>query len=106
MQSNYIILILLMGLATYSTRAGFLVFSKKIKMSNLMRCSLKYIPISILTTLIFPGIFMPDNQLDISLTNHYIWAGLITASTVLISKNSILSILLGIISLITLRIYI
>jgi branched-subunit amino acid transport protein len=92
-----------MGLATYFTRVSFLVFFKKVKMPDIIYRSLKYIPVSILATLIFPGIFIPNDKLDIAITNPYIIAGVVTVGTVLISKNSILSIVLGIVSLVALR---
>ena len=103
MRADYVILILLMGLVTYLTRVGFLVFSKKVKLPNVIYRSLKYIPVSILATLIFPGIFIPNGKFDIALTNPYIGASVITVGTVLISKNSIISIVLGIVSLVVLR---
>jgi branched-subunit amino acid transport protein len=104
MRANYVILILLMGLATYLTRVGFLAFSKKVKLPNVVYRSLKYIPVAILATLIFPGVFIPNGKLDIALANPYLGASVVTAGTVLISKNSIISIVLGIISLVVLRI--
>ena len=103
MRTDYVILIFLMGLATYVTRACFLIFSKRIKLPNLLNRSLKYIPVSILATLIFPGIFIPNGKLDISVMNPYFVAGVITIGTILLSKNSILSILAGITSLVILR---
>lgn len=105
MRTNYVILFLFMGLATYLTRVGFFVFSKKIVISNLIYRSLKYIPISILASLIFPGILIPNGKLNIAITNPFIYAGIVTTGAVLMSKNSILSILLGIVSLIVLRIF-
>ena len=103
MRTHYVILFLLMALATYLTRVSFLVFSKKIKMPDVLYRSLKYIPSAILATLIFPGILVPAGKLDIAVANPYIWAAAVTVGTVLISKNSIISILLGIASLVVLR---
>lgn len=103
MRAEYVILFLLMGLVTYLTRAPFLVFSKTIKMPQLVARSLKYIPAAILATLIFPGIFVPTGALDIGLTNPYIWAAVVTAGTVLLSKNSLAGIVSGMISLVVLR---
>jgi branched-subunit amino acid transport protein len=92
-----------MSLVTYLTRAPFLVFSKKLKMPDLIARSLKYIPAAILATLIFPGIFAPNGELAITVTSSYIWAAIVTAGIVLISKNSVAGIVSGMISLVLLR---
>ena len=103
MPRDYIILVLLMGLVTYLTRAPFLVFSKKIKMPKVIARTLKYFPAAILATLIFPGIFVPSGTLDIGLTNPYLWAGAVTGVIVLVSKNSIAGIVSGLVCMVVLR---
>jgi len=106
MRTEYVILFLLMGLATYFTRASFLVFSKRINMPDHISRSLKYIPPAILATLIFPGIFIPNGELNLAVTNPYIWAAGVTIGTVLVSKNSVAGIVLGIASLVVFRTFI
>ena len=103
MPRDYIILVLLMGLVTYLTRAPFLVFSKKIKMPKVIARTLKYFPAAILATLIFPGIFVPSGTLNIGLTNPYLWAGAVTGVIVLLSKNSIAGIVSGLVCMVVLR---
>lgn len=103
MRTEYVILFFLMGLVTYLTRASFLVFSKKIRMPEVISRSLKYIPPAILATLIFPGILIPNGKLQLAFTNVYIWAAAITVGTILITRNSIASIVLGIASLVFFR---
>ena len=103
MPRDYIILVLLMGLVTYLTRAPFLVFSKKIKMPKVIARTLKYFPAAILATLIFPGIFVPSGTLNIGLTNPYLWAGAVTGVIVLVSKNSIAGIVSGLVCMVVLR---
>lgn len=93
----------MMAIATYLTRMSFLVFSQKFKMPQIVNISLKYIPVAILSTLVFPGIFSPYGKLNISYNNPYIIAAIITVFGVLISKKSIVGIIIGSISLIILR---
>ncbi len=91
------------GIVTHLTRVGLLVYAQKVTLPNLVYRSLKYIPVAILTALIVPGILIPHGKLDLSPLNPYLGAGIITAGIVLATKNSILSILLGIVSLIFLK---
>jgi branched-subunit amino acid transport protein len=95
-----------MGLATYLTRVIFLVGSKNLEIPKVIHRSLKYIPVSILATLIFPGIFMPNGKLGFAITNPYIGAAIVTIIVVLTSKNSIISIIMGIGSLLLFRFFI
>ncbi|PAB55918.1 AzlD domain-containing protein [Anaeromicrobium sediminis] len=103
MRLEYIILIVLMGIVTYITRVSFLVFFNNKNISKVLNRSLKYIPASILAALIFPGVFAPSGNLDMAITNPYIGASGITIISVLLSKNSAFSIVLGIVSLVLLR---
>lgn len=101
MRLEYMILIILMGIVTYITRFVFLIYLKNKNLSPFLSRSLNYIPISIFATLIFPDLFISQGKLN--LTNPYIGAGCITALSVLICKNTLLSIVLGIIFLLLLR---
>ncbi|GAV22851.1 AzlD domain-containing protein [Carboxydothermus pertinax] len=103
MKTEYILLILLMAMVTYLTRVSFLVLFTNKNLPTVIQRALRYIPVAILATLIFPGIFAPQGKLDVSLTNPYIGASLITVASLLIGKNAILSIVLGITSLVVLR---
>lgn len=93
----------MMACVTYLTRMVFLVSSKKLKMPQIVNSSLKYIPVAILSTLVFPGIFSPNGKLYVSYGNPYIIAAIITVIAVLLSKKSIVGIILGSASLIALR---
>ncbi|GAV25265.1 branched-chain amino acid transporter AzlD [Carboxydothermus islandicus] len=103
MKIEYILLIILMAVVTYLTRVSFLVLFTSKNLPTIIYRALKYIPVAIFATLIFPGIFAPQGKLDLSLTNPYIGASFITVVSLLIGKNAILSIVLGITSLVVLR---
>lgn len=106
MRIEYIFLILAMGIVTYLTRVSFLVLSKNVVMPKTLTQSLKYIPPAILATLIFPGVLAPQGKLFITLTNPYLWASLITVLVILLLKNPVLSIVLGIFSLMAIKFFI
>ena len=103
MRIEYIILFIFMGIVTYMTRSSFLIFFNNKDIPKMLSRSLKYIPVSILATLIFPGIFTSHGKLDLAITNPYLGASCITVASVLLSKNSAFSIILGIVSLVLFR---
>ncbi len=103
MRTEYLILFLAMGIVTYLTRAPFLVFARKIKMPELVSRSLKYIPIAILATLIFPGIFLPNDELALTIANPYILATAVTIGVLLASKNSLAGVVSGLVCMVLLR---
>ncbi len=103
MRLEYCWLFLGMGLVTYLTRMAFLVFAKRLPLPRWLERSLKYLPVALLATLIFPGIFAPHGRLEPVLANPYLGAGLVSALTVLTLKNSVLGIILGILALVLLR---
>ena len=92
-----------MAIVTYITRASFLVFFTNKKIPKLLQRFLKYMPVSILSALIFPSIFTPQGKLYLSIGNPYIGASFITIASILLTKKSPFSIVLGIISLIMLK---
>jgi branched-subunit amino acid transport protein len=103
MRAEYLILFLFMGVVTYLTRAPFLVFSGRINLPKAVSRSLKYIPAAILSTLIFPGIFIPNGEMAFTLSSPYIWAAATTVVVVLFSKNSLAGIVSGMVCMVVLR---
>lgn len=103
MRPYYVLLIALMGLTTYATRIGFMGLSARTELPRWLQRALKYVPASILATLVFPAVLAPKGRVDISLGNPYLGAAAITAVLIMTTKNQLLSIVLGIVSLVVLR---
>ena len=88
-----------MGLVTYAIRlVPISLFTRK-EMPDLMRRSLRYVPPAVLTAIIFPELFQPQGTLDISLGNERLLAGIAAALVALVTKNVLLTIAIGMISL-------
>ena len=101
MRIELINLIFFMGIVTYITRVSFLLYFKNRKIPTKLFLSLKYIPISIFSALIFPNIFIFDGKFNI--VNPYFFASTITIICMVISRNYIISISFGIASLSVIR---
>jgi len=64
-----------------------------------MRRALHYVPPAVLSAIIFPDLFLRDNLLDISLDNVRLLAGLTATLVAWYSRNTLLTILAGMIAL-------
>lgn len=86
------------GLVTYSTRFPLMILSGKIKIPVWLEKYLSYIAPAVLTALIVPVIFIKQGKLDFSLTNEYIAAAVLTAIVAYFSKNMLVSVICGILT--------
>jgi branched-subunit amino acid transport protein len=68
-----------------------------------MRRALHYVPPAVLSAIIFPEIFLREGALDITLTNTRLLAGLIAILVAWFSKNTLLTIIVGMIALLILK---
>lgn len=103
--SKYLLIILGMGLVTYSTRFLPLFLFKNHRLNANILKWMKYVPITILSAIIAPDIFMPEPEgaLYISLKNPYLIAAIITTLVAFKIKNLIGVIMIGMVSILILK---
>lgn len=95
--TEYILVLLFCGIATYLTRMPMLVFTHKLTITPTMRRFMRYIGPSVIIALIAPSIFVQNGALNANpLTNFYIPAALVTALVALLVKKPLPAILSGI----------
>lgn len=97
------IMILLMGAVTYGTRVGLIGVARQVELHPLVRRSLEYVPVAILSALVFPAILAPAGHVERPLTNVYLWAALATAVLLKVTGRQWVAIVLGVLSLVALR---
>ena len=95
MRTEVLFLILGMALVTYITRYAPLGLLRTTGIPGWLERWLKHIPTAILTALIIPALLLPQGQLDISLHNPYLIAGVVSAITALYSRNIIATLIMG-----------
>lgn len=102
---KYLFIILGMGLVTYATRVLPIFLFKNRKLNENILKWMKYVPITILSAIIAPDIFMPQPKgvLHISFKNPYLVASVITLLATFKIKNLIGVIAVGIISILILK---
>ena len=93
------------GLITFGMRFSFIYLFGKFEVPEMMRRALHYVPPAVLSAIIFPEVFLPNQQLDLSLGNHRLLAGLMAVVVAYFTKNTLITILAGMIALVLLQIF-
>lgn len=103
MRPYYVLLIVLMAVATYTTRVGFIGMARQFELHPMLRRALEYVPAAILSALVFPAVVAPTGRMEQPLANPYVWAAVVTVGVLLASKRQWLAIVLGVASLVIVR---
>ncbi len=100
---NIWLLLIICGIFTYLIRLSFIAFFSGREIPVWLSRSLRFIPPAVLSVIIFQGLFYPANQLDVSLSNTRLLAGLIAVLVAWKSRNALLTILVGMLALVVLN---
>ncbi|MBI5932107.1 MAG: AzlD domain-containing protein [Chloroflexi bacterium] len=96
---NIWLIVIVGGLITFGMRFSFIWLLGRYDVPVTMRRALHYVPPAVLSAIVFPELFLPSGQLDLSLGNARLLAGLVAIAVAAWTKNSLLTILAGFISL-------
>jgi branched-subunit amino acid transport protein len=102
---NIWLVMLLGGLITFGMRFSLIYLFGRFHIPATMRKALHYVPPAVLSALIFPKLFLPQDVLDLSLDNHHLLAGMIAIAVAWFSKNTLLTILAGMLALLVLQLF-
>lgn len=84
-----------MGLVTYATRLSLIVLLERVTIPEVVQKALRFVPLTVLSAIIFPEILRPGGQLLVSVGNPRLLAGLVAALVAWRSKSVLLTIGLG-----------
>lgn len=88
---------------TFATRYSFFAWPE-LRFPPLLRQSLNYVPIAMLTAIVVPGMFIPDGQtLNVSWRNAYLLAGLFTVAVAAITRHLLATVVCGLAAFFLLR---
>ena len=87
--------LLCIGAMTYAIRLSFITFFGKIEMPPLLLRTLRFVPVSVLSAIIFPALFLNANRLNLTLSNARLIAGILAALVAWRTKNVLLTIIVG-----------
>ena len=97
------LVMLLGGLITFLIRFSLIYLFGKFKIPETVRQALRYVPPAVLSAIIFPELFFREGMLDLSLENIRLLAGLFAILVAWFSKNTLVTILAGMLALLLLQ---
>ena len=103
---NIWLVMILGGLITFGMRFSLIYLFGKFQIPEMMRRALHYVPPAVLSAIVFPELFLHDGALNLSLANTRLLAGLIAIVVAWFSKNTLITIVVGMIALFLLQVFI
>ncbi|MGZ9223517.1 MAG: AzlD domain-containing protein [Anaerolineales bacterium] len=100
---NIWLAMLLGGLITFGMRFSLIYLFGRFQVPETMRKALHYVPPAVLSAIIFPELFMHEGALHLALDNTPLLAGLVAVVVAWFSKNTLVTILAGMIALLLLQ---
>lgn len=91
--------ILAAGLITYALRLSLVDALGKIKLPMLLVRGLRFVPPAVLTAIIVPELVLHGGQLDLSLGNPRLLAGVLAAVVARVSKSVVFTVVAGMVAL-------
>lgn len=102
---NIWLVMLLGGLITFTIRFSLIYLFGRFKIPETMRRALHYVPPAVLSAIVFPELFFHEGALNVSLANTRLLAGLVAILVAWISRNTLLTILAGMLALLLLQLF-
>jgi branched-subunit amino acid transport protein len=100
---NIWLVMIIGGLITFGMRFSLIFLFGRFEVPETMRRALHYVPPAVLSAIIFPEILYPTGSLDLSLGNTRLIAGIIAIIVAWYTKNTLITILAGMIALLILQ---
>lgn len=101
---NIWLVMLLGGLLTFGMRLSFIYLLGRFEVPEAMRRALRFVPPAVLSAIVLPELLMPSGQLDLSFFNDRLLAGITAILVAWKTKNTLLTILVGMAVLLVLQV--
>lgn len=102
---NIWLVMLLGGLITFAIRFSLIYLFGRFQVPETMRRALHYVPPAVLSALIFPDLVLHEGTLNLALDNTRLLAGLIAIGVAWFTKNTLFTILAGMLALLLLQLF-
>ncbi len=84
---NLWLVIIVAGLITYAIRLSMILLQGRISLPQRVQQGLRYVPVAVLSAIIFPEMLQPGGTLDLSLGNARLLAGIVAVAVAHLTKN-------------------
>jgi branched-subunit amino acid transport protein len=91
--------IIIAGLLTYATRLSFIYLHGKVSILDTLKRALRFVPPAVFTAIFLPELLVTEGMLNVSLGNGRLIAGLLAIIVAWRTKNVILTIVVGMLTL-------
>ena len=91
------------GLLTFATRLSFFLLFERLQPTGWVQRALRYVPPAILAAIIFPELLVRQGHVELDLLNPRLIAGFLAGLVAWRTKNTILSIVVGMAALLLLQ---
>lgn len=99
MQTEVVMIIIGMAIVTYIPRFLPLMILTKFEMPPLIKTWLSFVPVAVLSALLFPGIFLSEQgNVDISFSNHFLLASFPCVLVAIKFRSMVLTIITGMVT--------
>jgi len=102
---NIWLVMLLGGLITFGMRFSLIHLFGRLEVPETIRRALHYVPPAVLSAIVFPELLMPKGTLILSLDNTRLLAGLIAILVAWFTKNTLITIIAGMLALFLLKLF-
>lgn len=99
---NIWLVMLLGGVLTFGMRMSFIYLFGRFEIPAVVKRALRFVPPAVLSAIIAPALFMPENTLDFNLGNNQLIAGVVAVLIARRTKSTLLTILAGMVTLLAL----
>jgi len=100
---NIWLVLILGGLITFGMRFSLIYLFGRFEIPQTLLRALRYVPPAVFSAIIFPELFYREGSLDLAFTNTRLLAGLVAILVAWFSKNTLLTIIVGMIALLILQ---
>lgn len=99
---NIWLVMLIGGLITFGLRFSLIYLFGRFEVPETMRRALHYVPPAVLSAIIVPELLIRDGSVSLSFENIRLLAGIVAIVTAWVSRNTLLTILVGMAALLIL----
>jgi branched-subunit amino acid transport protein len=100
---NIWLIFLLGGLLTFGMRYSFIYLLGMFELPETLRRALRFVPPAVLSAIVLPELVIRTGQFDVSLTNFRLLAGIVAILVAWKTRNTLLTILAGMVALLILE---